>query len=112
MIRSLERDVFPTIGSLPIAELTPPLVLGALREVEARGSIKTAKRIRQRISAVFVFGIAQGIVATDPPRGSVLSLNPLRKGRQPAITDLAPLRTMIRVAEEDTVQKVAVIRAY
>lgn len=101
VIRSLERDVFPTIGSLPIAELTPPLVLGVLREVEARGSIETAKRIRQRISAVFVFGIAQGIVATDPAEKLGAVLKPLRKGRQPAITDLAPLRTMIRVAEED-----------
>ena len=50
VIRSLERDVFPAIGNLPIAELTPPLVLGVLREIESRGSLETAKRIRQRIS--------------------------------------------------------------
>lgn len=39
IIRSLERDVFPTTGGLPIAQLTPPLVLAVLREIEARGSI-------------------------------------------------------------------------
>ena len=54
IIRSLERDVFPTIGALPISQLRPPLILGILREIETRGVIETAKRVRQRISAVFV----------------------------------------------------------
>lgn len=51
VMRSLERDVFPSIGNLPIADLTPPLILAVLREIEARGSIETAKRILQRINA-------------------------------------------------------------
>jgi len=101
IIRSFERDVFPAIGALPIAQLTPPLVLGVLREIEARGSIETAKRIRQRISAVFIYGIAQGIVQTDPAEKLGKVLKPLRKGRQPAITDLVPLRRMIIAAEEE-----------
>ena len=101
VIRSLDRDVFPTIGELPIGQLTPPLVLGVLREIEARGSIETAKRVRQRISAVFVYGIAQGIVKDDPAERLGAVLKPLRKGRQPAITDLVPLQKMIVAAEED-----------
>jgi integrase len=101
ILRSLERDVFPAIGSLPIAQLTPPIVLGALREIEARGSIETAKRVRQRISAVFIYAIAQGIADSDPAEKLGAVLKPLRKGRQPAITDLVPLRKMILVAEED-----------
>ena len=101
IIRSLERDVFPTIGDLPIAQLTPPLVLAVLREIEVRGAVETAKRVRQRISAVFVYGIAQGICQTDPAEKLGKVLKPLRKGRQPAITDLVPLRRMINAAEED-----------
>jgi integrase len=101
IIRSLERDVFPTIGDVPIAQLTPPIVLAVLREIEARGAIETAKRVRQRISAVFVYGIAKGIVQADPAEKLGKVLKPLRKGRQPAITDLVPLRRMIVVAEED-----------
>lgn len=101
IIRSLERDVFPSIGPLPIAQLTPPLVLGVLREIEARGSIETAKRVRQRISAVFVYAIAEGIAQSDPAEKLGAVLKPLRKGRQPAIVDLVPLRTMIITAEED-----------
>jgi integrase len=101
VLRSLERDVFPSIGNLPIGELTPPLILGVLREIESRGSIETAKRVRQRISATFIYGIAKGIVSQDPSEKLGAVLKPLRKGRQPAITELAPLQRMILAAEED-----------
>ncbi|ARR53419.1 integrase [Rhizorhabdus wittichii DC-6] len=106
VIRSLERDVFPTIGSLPIAQLAPPLILGVLREIETRGAIETAKRVRQRISAVFVYAIAQGIANSDPAEKLGAVLKPLRKGRQPAITDLVPLRKMILAAEEDNARPI------
>ncbi|MDP5280142.1 integrase arm-type DNA-binding domain-containing protein [Sphingomonas sp. DG1-23] len=106
VVRSLERDVFPTIGSLPIAQLTPPLVLGVLREIETRGAIETAKRVRQRISAVFVYAIAQGIATSDPAEKLGAVLKPLRKGRQPAITDIVPLRKMILAAEEDNARPI------
>lgn len=106
VIRSLERDVFPTIGELPIADLTPPLILGVLREIEARGSIETAKRVRQRISATFVFGIAQGICEKDPAEKLGAVLKPLRKGRQPAIVELEPLKKMILAAEEDNARPI------
>ncbi len=68
VLRSLERDVFPLIGALPIAQLTPPIVLGVLREIEARGSIETAKRVRQRISAVFTYAVAEGTCRDHPAK--------------------------------------------
>jgi len=101
VLRSLERDVFPKIGELPIAELTPPLIMEALQAVETRGAIETAKRLRQRISAVFVFAIAKGLASSDPADKLAAALKPLRKGRQPAITDLGRLRKMISDAEQD-----------
>ncbi|MEG3143740.1 integrase arm-type DNA-binding domain-containing protein [Sphingomonas sp. RT2P30] len=101
VMRSLERDVFPAIGSLPIAELTPPLILASLREIETRGSIETAKRILQRINAVFGFAIAEGMVKSDPSERLGAALKPLRRGRQPAILQLPPLRKMILAAENE-----------
>lgn len=101
VLRSLERDVFPSIGAFPISELTPPSVLEVLKAIEERGSIETAKRVRQRVSAVFVYAIAQGMTQTDPAEKLGTALKPLRKGRQPAITDLKRLRQMIRDVEED-----------
>jgi integrase len=101
VIRSLERDVFPVIGMFPIGELNAPVVLAALRKIESRGAIETAKRMRQRISGVFAFAIAKGLAETDPAEKLGAVLKPLRKGRQPAITELVPLRAMIIAAEED-----------
>jgi len=101
VLRSLERDVFPDIGKLPISELTPPTIFDVLKAVEDRGSIETAKRIRQRISAVFVYAIAKGLADSDPAERLGAALKPVRSGRQPAITDLARLRKMISDAEED-----------
>ncbi|CAN5466812.1 tyrosine-type recombinase/integrase [soil metagenome] len=101
VIRSLERDVFPSIGSLPVADLKPPKILEVLKSIEDRGSIETAKRVRQRISAVFIYAIAKGIAELDPAEKLSAALKPLRRGRQPAITNLEQLRKMIDDAEGD-----------
>ena len=37
IIRRLEKDIFPWIGSRPIAEITAPELLAVARRVEARG---------------------------------------------------------------------------
>ncbi|WP_409349297.1 phage integrase central domain-containing protein [Sphingobium indicum] len=96
VIRSLEGDLFDMIGAIPIADFTPPLILAVLREIKARGAIETTERVRQH-SGVLVYSIAQGITQTDPAEKLGAVLKPLRKGRQPAITDLVPLRKMILV---------------
>ena len=106
VLRSLERDAFPALGNLPIAEISPPLVLAALREIEARGSIETAKRVLQRITAVFGFAIAEGIVEKDASARVGAALKPLRRGRQPAILQIVPLRKMINTAEQDDARPV------
>jgi integrase len=101
VLRSLDRDVFPAIGKLPIAELKPPLIMKVLSAIEDRGAIETAKRVRQRVSAVFVYAIAKGMADADPAEKLGAALKPLRKGRQPAIVDLDRLRKMINDAEND-----------
>jgi integrase len=100
VLTSLERDVFPLIGSLPIKEIDAPLVLSVLRRIEARGSIETAKRVRQRMSAVFVHSISEGVCAGDPASMVTKALVPRRKpGKQPALSDVEKLRELLRLAE-------------
>lgn len=66
VIESLERDAFPALGRLPITCIDAPTVLQVLRKVEERPAIETAGRVRQRISAVFVYAIASGRAKGDP----------------------------------------------
>jgi integrase len=57
VLHSMERDVFPDLGAVPIKSITAANVLSVLRKIENRPAVETARRIRQRIS-VFVYVIA------------------------------------------------------
>lgn len=100
VISSLERDVFPMLGASPLADVNPPAVLKCLRAIEARGSIETAKRMRQRISSVYSYAMSEGIVERDPAAVVGKALQPLpRKGKQPSITDPDKAREVLIAAE-------------
>ena len=100
VITSLERDIFPDLGSVPITDIDAPMVLATLRKVERRGSIETAKRLRQRMSAVFVHAISEGIATTDPAAIVRNALKPLpRATKQPAMVELEDMRAVLRAAE-------------
>lgn len=100
VLRSLEREIFPSLGSLPISQLDAPLVLATLRKIEARGSLETAKRVRQRMSAVFVHAISEGICAIDPAATVARAMQPARKStKQPSIVDIQDLRDLLRKVE-------------
>lgn len=75
MVR-LEVDMFPKIGELPIAEITPPVVLAALRKVEARGILATTRRLKQYTSAIFRYAIASGYCLHDPAAPLAGALRP------------------------------------
>jgi integrase len=100
VLASLERDVFPAIGAMPIAAITTPVVLNALRSVEERGRLETARRVRQRISAVFTFAIAEGIADHDPAAIVARALTPPAPSRhQPALLDVVSARELLAAAE-------------
>jgi integrase len=99
ILHSLERDVFPDLGAAPIKSITAANILSVLRKIENRHALETARRIRQRISAVFVYAIASGRAENDPAAAVQKAMKPVRKGRQPAITDLEQAREILRRAE-------------
>ena len=53
LLSRLEADVFPALGSRPIADIEPPEVLEVIRKVETRGAIELAKREMQVIGQIF-----------------------------------------------------------
>ena len=99
VLESLERDVFPSLGALPIGNITPPMVLATLRPIEARPAAETARRVRQRMSAVFVYAIASGLGEADPAAIVKGAMAPVAKGRQPAITELPAAREVLARVE-------------
>lgn len=96
VLGSLEADVFPRIGEMPLADITAPDVFKVLQVVVGRGAIERAHRLRQRISAIFVYGIALGMVSSDPAQNLGLAIPQKPKAkRQPAIIDLDKLRQLL-----------------
>ena len=89
VLRSLERDVFPAIGALPLSAIDSPMILALLNVVEQRGAVETAHRLRQRISDIFVYAIAAGGLAIADPAaslGKALRKKPRAK-KQPSVID-------------------------
>lgn len=102
VIRSLEKEVFPWVGSLPIIEIDEPMVLSVLRKIEQRGAIETAHRVRQRISAVFVHAIAEGAGSRDPAAIVTRAMKPMpRVKKRPAFVSLDELQVMLKKTEGD-----------
>ena len=66
LLARLEADIFPHIGSRPIADVDAPELLDALRKIEKRGAIETALRLRQICGQVFRYAIATGRAKLDP----------------------------------------------
>lgn len=66
VMRYLENDIFPYIGSRPIADIDPPELLEALRKIEGRGAYYNAGRIRQLCGQIFRYGVATGKNPRDP----------------------------------------------
>ena len=102
VITSLEKEVFPWLGMLPISEIDEPLVLSVLRKIEKRGAIETAHRVRQRMSAVFVHAIAEGAASRDPAGVVTKALKPVPRARKrPALVSVEALHDMIRKTEAE-----------
>lgn len=100
VLDSLVDNVFPELGRDPITSITAPMVLKVIQAIEARPAIETARRVRQRMSAVFVFAIASGVASQDPASVIRGALKPLKKGRQPAFTRLEDARALLNAAED------------
>ncbi|HRH17283.1 MAG TPA: integrase arm-type DNA-binding domain-containing protein [Aquabacterium sp.] len=92
----LEQDAFPYIGSLPLAEITPPKLLDMLRRVEARGAIETAHRVKQACGQVFRYGVSTGRCERDPSADLKEALQPVIVKHHAAITDPSAVGGLLR----------------
>ncbi|WP_425460052.1 tyrosine-type recombinase/integrase [Exilibacterium tricleocarpae] len=85
-LQALQKDLFPR-GRRPISEITPPELLQALRRIESRGAIETAKRARHTCGQIFRYAIVTGRSEPAPAANLVDALRPANKRHLPAITD-------------------------
>lgn len=73
VMRRLERNVFPEIGSMPIHTVTAPLLIKMAQKVVKRGAIDVAKRSYSTAGQVFRFAITEGLCDRNPTNDIALS---------------------------------------
>ncbi len=65
-LKTLEQDVFPSIGCRPVSEITPSELLASIRLIEKRGALEIASRVLQRCVSVFRYAIATDRCKSNP----------------------------------------------
>jgi integrase len=98
--RALVRDVLPSLGPLPIGDITSAMIADVVERIASRGAHETAGRVLQHITGIFRFARSRGLVrenvATD-----VREVLPKRKPRpgRPALVNFEELRDILRRAD-------------
>jgi integrase len=63
---SLEADIFPALGSRPIASIKPGEIMAVVKKVEARGAADQADRVLKRVKAVYRWAVIHERIETNP----------------------------------------------
>jgi integrase len=99
IIRRLELNVFPWLGSRPIKGITAPELLAILRRVESRGANETAHRALQVCGRVFRYAIATGRADRDPSRDLSGALAPIQERHFASITEPLAVGELLRAID-------------
>jgi hypothetical protein len=97
--RLLERDIYPWIGSRPIAEVGAPESLAVVRRIEKRGALETAHRALGNCSQVFRYAVATGRCTSDPSLNLRGALPPFKGKHFAAITEPKRLSQILRAMD-------------
>ncbi len=100
VLTRLETYIFPEIGSYPITEIEPPLLLQTIRKIENRPAIEIAKRQLQKCSEVFCYAIACGKGIRDPSSDIKAALRPQKTSHYAAL-DVKELPEFLQVLERN-----------
>lgn len=68
VLHQIEKDIFPYLGSKPIALMKPLDIVAMARAVEKRGALEIARRTIQITGQIFRYAVGQGIVENNPTR--------------------------------------------
>jgi integrase len=99
IIRRFERDLFPWLGGKPIADITAPELLAAVRKIEDRGANETAHRALSNCGQVFHYAIATGRATRDIAADLRGALTPVKAEHFAAITEPKQVGELLRAMD-------------
>jgi len=99
ILRRLERDVFPWVGSRPINAIAAPEFLSVVRRIESRGAPETARRCLQYLSRIGRYAVATGRATRDSAADLRGCLPPANKNHFATLTDPKDVAQLLRDIE-------------
>lgn len=86
---SLEADIFPELGTRPMASITARDVMQAVKKIEARGASEMATRVLQRVKSAFRYAVTHERIESNPMLDLVPSeiLKPRKVQHRPALAE-------------------------
>ena len=98
-LRGVEKDLFPYLGTLPLADVSAPLLLDVLRKVQARGAVRMAHDLRKYAGQVFRYGIAAGRCARNPAADLRGALMPYVERNMAAVVEPVKAGELLRAID-------------
>ncbi|MGC1070971.1 integrase domain-containing protein [Pantoea agglomerans] len=83
--RSLERDIFPAIGKIPVQEIKARKLIEALEPIKARGALETVRRLVQRINEIMIYAVNTGLIDSNPASGIGMAFEKPKKQNIPTL---------------------------
>lgn len=83
--RSLEKDIFPAIGSIPVQEIKARKLVEALEPIKARGALETVRRLVQRINEIMIYALNTGLIDANPASGIGMAFEKPKKLHMPTL---------------------------
>ncbi len=83
--RSLEKDIFPTIGEVPVQVLKARTIIEALEPIKARGALETVRRLVQRINEIMIYAVNTGLIDANPTSGVGMAFEKPKKQNMPTL---------------------------
>jgi integrase len=101
IIRRLEVDAFPVIGTRPIDSLVAADLIGVIERIEKRGSVDIARRVHNYIGRIFRYAVGRGLATRDPSRDIELKdiLPPADVKHHASVTDPKAVGELLRAIE-------------
>jgi integrase len=98
--QALKRDVFKKLGEKRVGDITSAVIAPVIEAIAKRGSLETAGKVLQNITAIFRFAQAKGLCDADPA-APVRELLPRRRqhSQRPALLEVKALGDLLRRAE-------------
>lgn len=83
--RSLEKDLFPAIGEIPVQQIKARTLVEALEPIKARGALETVRRLVQRINEIMIYAVITGLIYANPASGVGMAFEKPKKQNMPTL---------------------------